>query len=142
MTGPHERSWPITARSLISVKTRSTWRWIGPSSTTHRQSRRILNDGYGKLVSRFPHLMLTILFSAAYVRNMKTVRSTPWCPNSLHYGASTRLLPWVTTPPLHSSWGGSSKTTWDRNGELLPSICIIIIIIIILSAVLMTSSPT
>ena len=35
-------------------------RWIGTSSTTQLRSRRIVNDGYGKLVSRFPHLLLTM----------------------------------------------------------------------------------
>ena len=28
---------------------------------THQRSRRIVNDGYRKLVSRFPHLLLTMV---------------------------------------------------------------------------------
>ena len=53
--------WLTTARSLSLGRTRWIWRWIGISSTTHQRSRRTLNDSYGKLVSRFPHLALTMV---------------------------------------------------------------------------------
>jgi hypothetical protein len=41
--------------SLSLGRIRLIRRWTGTSSTTRRRSRRTLNDGYGKLVSRFPH---------------------------------------------------------------------------------------
>ena len=55
------RSSPITVRNSSSVRTWWTQRWIGNTSSTLLRSKRDTNDGYGKLVSRFPHLLLTMV---------------------------------------------------------------------------------
>lgn len=60
MIAPHGPFGPITVQSLSSGKVRWTGRWIGISSTTYQRSRRTRNDSYGKLVSQFPHLLLTM----------------------------------------------------------------------------------
>ena len=59
-TVPHGLFWLTTVLSLSLRKIRWIRRWTGTSSTTRQRSRRTLNDGYGKLVSRFPHLSLSM----------------------------------------------------------------------------------
>ena len=55
---PHGLFWLTIVQSLSLGRIRWIWRWTGTSSTTRQRSRRIPNDVYGKLVSRFPHLSL------------------------------------------------------------------------------------
>jgi hypothetical protein len=52
---PHGLFWLTIVPSLSLGRIRWIRSWTGTSSTTRRRSQRTLNDGYGKLVSRFPH---------------------------------------------------------------------------------------
>ncbi len=72
---------------------------MGESLTTHIQTL----ENPAKPVNQSTLWSELTLFSVVYVCNMKTVRSTPWCPNLLQYGDSQcqYLLAHTSPPPQY-----------------------------------------